>query len=61
MTCRNNPTMVVKVVDLNTNHIYSHNHMVGMDKISFTKIPMHSLNVLAKNLKCQVANSSVKI
>ncbi len=34
MTCRTNLTIVVKVVDLNINHIYSHNYMVGMDKTS---------------------------
>jgi hypothetical protein len=35
--------------------------MVGMDKISFSELPMHSLNVLATNLKYQVANSNVNI
>jgi len=34
MTHRINLTIVVKVVDLDTSHIYSPNHMVGMDKIS---------------------------
>jgi len=34
MTHRTNPTVVVKVVDLDTSCIYSRNHMVGMDKIS---------------------------
>jgi len=34
MTCRTNLTIVIKVVDLDINRIYSHNHMVGMDKIS---------------------------
>jgi hypothetical protein len=34
MTCRTNPIIVVKVVDLDINCIYSHNNMVGMDKIS---------------------------
>ncbi len=33
MTHRTNVIVVVKVVDLDTSHIYSHNHMVGMDKI----------------------------
>jgi len=39
MTCRTNPNVVVKEVDLDTNHIYSRNHMVGMDKISFSVVP----------------------
>jgi hypothetical protein len=34
MTHRTKPTIVVKEVDLNISCIYSHNHMVGMDKIS---------------------------
>ncbi len=34
MTCRTNPTVVVKVIDLDINQIYNYNHMVGMDKIS---------------------------
>ncbi len=34
MTQRTNLNVVVKVVDLDTSCIYSHNHMVGMDKIS---------------------------
>ncbi len=35
MTCRINLIEVVKVVDLDTNRIYScNNHMIGMDKIS---------------------------
>ncbi len=33
MTCKNNPIVVVKILDLDISHIYSHNHMVGMDKI----------------------------
>jgi len=32
MTCKINLTIVIKVVDLNTSHIYNCNHMVGMDK-----------------------------
>ncbi len=35
MTCMTNLTIVIKVVDLDTSCIYSHNHMVRMDKISF--------------------------
>ncbi len=35
MICRTNLTIVVKIIDLDTSHICSHNHMVGMDKISF--------------------------
>jgi hypothetical protein len=34
ITHRTNLTIVVKVVDLDTSHIYSDNHMVGVDKIS---------------------------
>jgi hypothetical protein len=37
MTHRTNLTIVVKVVDLDTSRIYSPNHMVGMDKISFNE------------------------
>jgi hypothetical protein len=33
MTHRTNPIVVVKEVDLDISHIYSHNHIVGMDKI----------------------------
>ncbi len=36
MTFRTNPTIVVKIIDLDTIHIYSRNHMVEMDKISFS-------------------------
>ncbi len=35
MTSRTNLIVIVKVVDLDTSCIYSHNHMVGMNKISF--------------------------
>jgi hypothetical protein len=34
MTHKTNLIIVIKVVDLNTSHIYSCNHMVGIDKIS---------------------------
>jgi hypothetical protein len=34
MTHRTDLTIVVKIVDLDISHIYSPNHMVGMDKIS---------------------------
>jgi hypothetical protein len=34
MTCRTNPIVVVKEVDLHISRTYSHNHLVGMDKIS---------------------------
>ncbi len=33
MTCRINPTVVVKI-DLDISRIYNSNHMVGMDKVS---------------------------
>jgi hypothetical protein len=33
MTRTTNPTIIVKVIDLDTSHIYSCNHMVGMEKI----------------------------
>jgi hypothetical protein len=33
MTRKTNLILVIKVVDLNTSHIYSCNYMVGMDKI----------------------------
>ncbi len=39
MTHRTNLTIVVKIIDLNTSCIYSDNHMVGMDKISFSDKP----------------------
>jgi hypothetical protein len=35
MTRKTNSIIVVKVIDLDTSHIYSRNHMVGTDKISF--------------------------
>jgi hypothetical protein len=31
-----NLTIVVKVVDLDIGRIYNHNHVVGMEKISFS-------------------------
>jgi hypothetical protein len=34
MTHRTNITIDVKIVDLDMSHLYSRNHMVGMDKIS---------------------------
>jgi hypothetical protein len=39
MTCKINLTIVIKVVDLNTSHIYSRNHMVGMDKTFSNEFP----------------------
>jgi hypothetical protein len=33
MTCKTNPTAVVKI-DLDISHIHNSNHMVGMDKVS---------------------------
>jgi hypothetical protein len=39
MTHRTSLTIVVKAIDLNTNCIYSHKHMVRMDKISFSDKP----------------------
>ncbi len=44
MTRRTNPTIVVKVIDLDTSHIYSYNHMVGMDKISSSDCDYKNLN-----------------
>jgi hypothetical protein len=44
MTRRTNLTVIVKIIDLDTSYIYSHNHMVGMDKISS--------NVLGGGYKC---------
>jgi hypothetical protein len=38
MTRRINPIVVVKKVDLDISHIYSRNHMVEMDKISFSDL-----------------------
>jgi hypothetical protein len=38
MTHRTNLIVIVKLVDLDTSCIYSHNHMVGMDKIFFSEI-----------------------
>jgi len=34
MTHRANLTIIIEIVDLDINCIYSHNTMVGMDKIS---------------------------
>ncbi len=34
MTCRTNVPIVVKVVALDIGHVYNHNHVVGMEKIS---------------------------
>jgi len=34
MTHRTNLTIIIEIVDLDINYIYSHNNMVGMDKIS---------------------------
>jgi hypothetical protein len=34
MTHRTNITIDVKIVDLDISRLYSHNHMVGMNKIS---------------------------
>jgi hypothetical protein len=50
MTHRTNLSIVVKLVDLDTNHIYSHNHMVGMDKISSSEtIPKTSMTSCTRN------------
>jgi hypothetical protein len=38
MTRRINPIVVVKEVDLDISSIYSHNHMVEMDKTSFSEM-----------------------
>ncbi len=35
MTHRTNATIIIKEVDLDISCIYSRNHIVGMDKISF--------------------------
>ncbi len=37
MTCRTNLIIVLKVVDFDPSRIHSHNHMLGMDKISFSE------------------------
>jgi hypothetical protein len=37
MTCKTNLTIVVKLVDLDIYHIYGCNHMVEMNKISFSE------------------------
>ncbi len=42
MTCRTNPTIVVKIVDLDTSCIY--NHMVRMDKISSSDLKSTKLH-----------------
>ncbi len=34
ITHKTNLTIIVKVVDLDTSHIYNDNHMIGVDKIS---------------------------
>jgi hypothetical protein len=44
MTCRINPPIVVKVVNLDISRIYSCNHMVEMDKISSSVGRMQSSN-----------------
>ncbi len=44
MTCRINPIVVVKEVDLDISYIYSHNHMIRIDKISSSE------NFVAKSL-----------
>jgi len=36
MTCKINPIVVGKEVDLNISRIYSHNYMAGMDEIFFS-------------------------
>ncbi len=38
MTSRTNPIEIIKIVDLDTSYIWNHNHIVGMDKISFNEI-----------------------
>ncbi len=38
ITHRTNLIMIVKIINLNTSHIYNRNYMVGMDKISFNDI-----------------------
>jgi hypothetical protein len=38
MTRKINPTVVVKEVDLDISRMYNRNHMVGMDKISFSEL-----------------------
>jgi hypothetical protein len=43
MTHRTNPTIIVKVIDLNISCIYTHNHMVGMNKISSSDMEMQEL------------------
>ncbi len=45
MTCRTNPIIVVKVVNLDISRIYNCNHMVRMDKISFCVFMFIRFNV----------------
>jgi hypothetical protein len=38
MTCKINIIVIINGIDLNISCNYSHNHMIGMDKISFSDI-----------------------
>jgi hypothetical protein len=56
MTNRSNPTIVLKEVDLDTTNMYSHTHMVGMDKIFFgvihqrkSKQGLHYKTIMMRN------------
>ncbi len=44
MTRRTNIIVVVKVVDLDVNHIYNHNHMVGWDQKNFMHMALQIFN-----------------
>jgi hypothetical protein len=50
MTHRTSKTIDVKVVDLDINQLYSHNHMVRMDKISSNE--NSTQNLLLEEMVC---------
>jgi hypothetical protein len=50
MTHKTNINVDVKVVDLDINSFYSHNHMVGMDKISSNE--NSTQNLLVEEMVC---------
>ncbi len=50
MIHRTNITIDVKIVDLDINHLYSCNHMVGMDKISSNE--NSTQNLLLEEMVC---------
>ncbi len=62
MTCRINLIVIVKLVDLNISRIYSHNHMVGMDKISSSEtIPKASMTSCVGNRFSLIENGHFTI